>query len=175
MHDAKIDRRIYPHLFRHTRATILASRVTEAPLEAQMGWVHGSRITQTYVHPSGRDQDNAILRAYVIEVKEERSIESQKPSLYPRCREPNDAKARFCWKCGMILDRSLTEKKLKEKAKQIEDKIVKSGIVDEPTKKLIESFSTEFKGLILEAVLKQIVENPELKNMFQSELSRQGN
>ena len=31
LHDAKIDRRNYPHLFRHTRATILASRVTEAP------------------------------------------------------------------------------------------------------------------------------------------------
>ncbi|MCL4444688.1 MAG: site-specific integrase [Candidatus Thermoplasmatota archaeon] len=37
LQEAKIERRIYPHLFRHTRATILASGVTEAPLEAQMG------------------------------------------------------------------------------------------------------------------------------------------
>ena len=96
LHDAKIDRRIYPHLFRHTRATILASRVTEAPLEAQMGWVHGSRMTQTYVHLSGRDQDNAILRAYDIEIKEDNPIETQKLSPCPRCKEPNDPKARFC-------------------------------------------------------------------------------
>lgn len=172
LQDAKIERRIYPHLFRHTRATILASRVTEAPLEAQMGWVHGSRMTQTYVHLSGRDQDNAILKAYGIQVKDEKTIESQRPSLCPRCREPNDPKARFCWKCGMILDKSLTEGKLKEEAKQIEDTIMKSEVVDAPTKRIVETFPDEFKDLILETVLKQIVENPELKEKFQRELTK---
>jgi integrase len=171
LNDAKIERRIYPHLFRHTRATILASRVTEAPLEAQMGWVHGSRMTQTYVHLSGRDQDKAILKAYGIEVKEEKPIESERPSSCPRCREPNDPKARFCWKCGMILDHSLTEKKLKEEAKEIENTLLKSNVVDQPTKRLIESFPDEFKDLILETVLKQIVENPELKEKFKKGLS----
>ena len=174
LQEAKIERRIYPHLFRHTRATILASRVTEAPLEAQMGWVHGSRMTQTYVHLSGRDQDNAILRAYGIEVKEERPIESQKPSLCPRCREPNDPKARFCWKCGMILDRSLTEKKLKDEAREIETAIMKSDVVDTPTKRIVETFPEDFKDLILETVLKQIAENPELREKFQRELTEQG-
>jgi integrase len=171
LNDAKIERRIYPHLFRHTRATILASRVTEAPLEAQMGWVHGSRMTQTYVHLSGRDQDKAILKAYGIEVKEEKPIESERPSSCPRCREPNDPKARFCWKCGMILDHSLTEKKLKEEAKEIENTLLKSNVVDQPTKRIIESFPDEFKDLILETVLKQIVENPELKEKFKKGLS----
>ncbi len=37
---AGITRRIHPHLFRHTRAYILASKVAEAPLESQMGWIH---------------------------------------------------------------------------------------------------------------------------------------
>ena len=169
--EANIERRIYPHLFRHTRATILASRVTEAPLEAQMGWVHGSRMTQTYVHLSGRDQDNAILKAYGIAVKEERTIESQRPSLCPRCKEPNDPKARFCWKCGMILDKTLTEKKLKDEARQIEDTIMQSEVIDTPTKKIIEAFPDDFKDLIFETVLKQIVENPELKERFQRELA----
>ena len=169
--DAKIERRIYPHLFRHTRATILASRVTEAPLEAQMGWIHGSRMTQTYVHLSGRDQDNAILKAYGIEVKDENPIESQKPFPCPRCKEPNDPKARFCWKCGMILDSSLTEKKFKDEAKEIETAIIKSDVVDAPTKKIVESFPEEFKDLILETVLKQIMENPGMKEKFQKELS----
>jgi hypothetical protein len=36
-------------------------------------------MTQTYVHISGRDQDNAILRAYGIEIKEDNPIETQKP------------------------------------------------------------------------------------------------
>jgi integrase len=172
--EAKIERRIYPHLFRHTRATILASRVTEAPLEAQMGWVHGSKMTQIYVHLSGRDQDRAILKAYGIEIKDEVPIEAQKPLLCPRCKEPNDPKARFCWKCGMILDKTLTEQKLKEEAKQIEDTIMKSKVVDMPTKQIIKTFPDDFKDLILETVLKQIVENPELKEKFQKELSEKG-
>ncbi len=45
---------------------ILASKVAEAPLESQMGWVHGSRQTRTYIHLSMRDHDNAILKAYGI-------------------------------------------------------------------------------------------------------------
>ena len=49
---AGIRRSIYPHLFRHTRATILASKVAEAHLESQMGWVYGSKQTKTYVHLS---------------------------------------------------------------------------------------------------------------------------
>ncbi len=70
----------------------------------------------------------------------------------------------------MIPDRSLTEKKLEDEAKQIEDTIMKSEIVDTPTKKIIETFPEDFKDLILETVLKQIVENPELKERFQREL-----
>ena len=136
-----------------------------------MGWVHGSRMTQTYVHLSGRDQDNAILRAYGIEIKEDNPIETQRPSPCPRCKEPNNSKARFCWKCGMILDKTLTEGKLKEEAKQIEDTIMKSQVVDASTKKIIEAFPPDFKDLILETVLKQIVENPELKERFQREQS----
>ena len=71
----------------------------------------------------------------------------------------------------MILDKSLTEKNLKDEAKKIEDTIMKSEVVDAPTKKIIESFPDDFKDLILETVLKQIVENPELKERFQRELT----
>ena len=74
----------------------------------------------------------------------------------------------------MILDKTLTEEKLKEEAKQIEDTLMKSEVVDAPTKKIIESSPPDFKGLILETVLKQIVENPEMKKRFQLEISGQG-
>ncbi|MEL9914560.1 MAG: site-specific integrase [Thermoplasmata archaeon] len=168
---AGISRRIYPHLFRYTRATILASRVTEAPLEAQMGWVHRSRMKQTYVHLSGRDQDRAILKAYGIDIKDDNPIESEWPLKCPRCLEPNDPKARFCWKCGMILDKSLTEKKLKYEAMEIEAFLMKSEVIDAPTKKIIDDFPDDFKDLILETVLKQIVMDPKMKERFQNELT----
>jgi integrase len=162
----KIDRRIYPHLFRHTRATMLASRVTEAPLEAQMGWVHGSKMTRTYVHLSVRDQDNAILKAYGIEIAENKPLETDIPINCPRCGEPNERIARFCWKCGMILDKSITEEKLKHDAKLIEASILKSEAVDEMTKDIVKGFPEEFKDLIIESVLQKIVSNPELRQKF---------
>ena len=39
---------------------------------------------------------------------------------------------------------------------------------------IVETFPDEFKDLILETVLKQIAENPELKERFQKELSGWG-
>jgi len=90
---AGIKKRINPHLFRYTKATLLASKVTEAPKEAQMGWVHGSKQTRTYVHLSLRDQDNAILKAYGIKVPEDETIKEDKPKESPRCHtlNPSDA------------------------------------------------------------------------------------
>ena len=74
----------------------------------------------------------------------------------------------------MILDKSLTEGKLKEEAKRIEDTLMKSEVVDASTKRIIETFPADFKDLILESVLTQIVKNPELKERFQKELIKQG-
>ena len=74
----------------------------------------------------------------------------------------------------MILDKTLTNQKLKEEAKQIESAIMKSEVVDAPTKRIVETFPDDFKDLILETVLKQIVENPELKDRFQRELIVRG-
>lgn len=168
---AGIKKRIHPHLFRHTRATLLASKVMEAPLELQMGWVHGSRMTQTYVHLSGRDQDNAILKAYGIKVPEEGAIETERPAKCPRCAEPNNDTARFCWKCGMILDRELTENKLQDEAREIEKSLMKSSVIDNSTKELIRNFPEEFKDAILETVIRQVLNSPDLSRKFREELA----
>ena len=50
---------------------------------------------------------------------------------------------------------------------------MKSEVVDAPTKNLIESFPADFKDLILESGLTQIVKNPEQKERFRKELSSQ--
>ena len=63
---------------------------------------------------------------------------------------------------------------LSELYKEIETAIMKSDVVDAPTKRIVETFPDDFKDLILETVLKQIVENPELKDRFQRELIVRG-
>ncbi len=57
---AGIGKRIYPHLFRHSRATYLASYLTEVQLCVFMGWTIGSTMARIYVHLSGADLDAAL-------------------------------------------------------------------------------------------------------------------
>lgn len=117
---AGITRRIHPHLFRHTRATILASKVAEAPLEAQMGWVPGTKQMATYVHLSGTQTDHAILSAYGIKIKDE-SINEPKPVKCPRCGELNPSDAKYCRKCWLPLtvEEALAQKEKEDKALNI--------------------------------------------------------
>lgn len=61
-HRAGIVKRIYPHLFRHSRATYLASYLTEVQLCVFMGWTIGSTMARIYVHLSGADLDAALTR-----------------------------------------------------------------------------------------------------------------
>lgn len=59
---AGIEKRIYPHLFRHSRATFLACYLTEAQLCAYMGWTIGSAMPRIYVHLAGHDLDAALAK-----------------------------------------------------------------------------------------------------------------
>jgi hypothetical protein len=70
----------------------------------------------------------------------------------------------------MIPDKTTTEEKLMNETSVNVMSLMKSDVVDAPTKKLIESFPAEFKDLILETVLKQIIDNLELKERFRKEI-----
>ena len=60
---AGINKKIHPHLFRHSRCTYMANYLTEAQMNAYFGWVQGSGMPSVYVHLSGRDIDDAVLKA----------------------------------------------------------------------------------------------------------------
>lgn len=104
---SKIRRKVHWHLFRHTRATLLARDLKEAPLERQMGWIHGSKQTQIYVHLSDQDVDNSVLKAYGVEIKEEKQKIDSLPRICERRKETNLSDAKYCKRCGFPLDISL--------------------------------------------------------------------
>lgn len=60
---ARINKKVHPHLFRHSRCTYMANYLTEAQMNLYFGWVQGSDMPAVYVHLSGRDVDDAILKA----------------------------------------------------------------------------------------------------------------
>jgi integrase len=101
---AGLKKRVTPHKLRHSRATFLASRLTEAQLCALFGWKQGSDMPSTYVHLSGRDLDDAILGVYGLRRKEKEGRAELTPKNCPRCGQPNPATSRFCRYCNMALD-----------------------------------------------------------------------
>ena len=105
---AGIGKEIYPHLFRHSRATHLAKHLTEQELKVYLGWTPGSNMAATYVHLSGEDIDPSILRMHGI-IVEGAHADSLKVGQCPRCKEIQDKKAQFCFKCGLPLTTEFKE------------------------------------------------------------------
>jgi ribosomal protein L40E len=96
-------KKVHPHKLRHSRATFLASKLTEAQMNQIFGWKQGSDMPSIYVHLSGRDMDDAILGVYGLK-KEEQEKPKLTPKICPRCQMNNPVDAKFCSRCGLALD-----------------------------------------------------------------------
>jgi integrase len=101
---AGVGRKVNPHAFRHARATFLANNLTEAQMKEYFGWVQSSDMASVYVHLSGRDVDNAILKLHGLAPTENGKNESLKIRNCERCRERNSPISKFCSRCGSPLD-----------------------------------------------------------------------
>lgn len=104
---AKIGKRIYPHLFRHSRASNYANKLTEQQLKAFFGWTGGSSMAATYVHLSGRDIDNAVLQANGQKPIDNITESKLKVKLCQRCQFSNSTDSKYCNRCALPLDPGL--------------------------------------------------------------------
>ena len=98
-------KRIHHHLFRHTRVThlLMNKQINEAQAKVYFGWVADSKMLAEYSHLISSDVNNAILEIHGIKTSESRES-LLKPKQCPRCSTINAKDARFCQKCGGILD-----------------------------------------------------------------------
>jgi site-specific recombinase XerD len=116
---AGITKPVNPHAFRHARATHLASHLTEAQMKIFFGWTMASKMAATYVHLSGRDVDNAILKLHGIQdEQEEKEKDTLEPKACPRCELSNEATNQFCSRCGLPLDDKSATEMLKDDMNQ---------------------------------------------------------
>lgn len=120
--DTGINKRIYPHLFRHSRATELANHLTQAQMESHLGWIHGSNMSQTYIHLSGADVDNALLKMHGVEVPEDAKPKPLTSIICTRCQRVNPSNAKFCFQCGQTLD-IVAALNLDEQTESLENKL----------------------------------------------------
>ena len=98
-----ITKPVNPHSFRHARATHLAKILTDSQMKEYFGWSKASEMTATYVHLSGRDLDEPILKMHGIVTD---GSEKPKISIVKcfRCGEENSPSSMFCNKCSAPLD-----------------------------------------------------------------------
>ena len=97
-------KRIYPYLFRHSRATRLANVLKEAQLKQLFEWVQVSRMATTCVHLSGRDVDNALLRLHAMKVNGEEKRNEFTLIICPRGGNKNSPTSKFRSAYGLCLD-----------------------------------------------------------------------
>ncbi len=88
------------HWFRHSRATILAPKLTEVMLCKYMGWTIGSRQVKTYVHLCNKQLEDVFLAMNGIKPKDE---EEDKP-VKCICGSLNNPKERYCFRCSKPLN-----------------------------------------------------------------------
>jgi integrase/recombinase XerD len=150
---AGVKKRVNPHSFRHARATFLANNLTEAQMKEYFGWVQSSDMASVYVHLSGRDVDNAILKLHGLATAEKEENEMLKVKNCARCQENNCPVSKFCFRCGSPLDMQ-TAIELDEKRKtgdEVISMLVKDPKVQEIiVKKIFEdaSFREKLKELV---------------------------
>ena len=119
---AKISKRVFWHLFRHSSATNNAD-LGESMLRNVYGWSKNSNEPSTYIHLSGEAVKKALLQKAGVQQKGDAE---PKVIMCPRCKCPNELNATLCVRCKSALrlqdtvSISTVQKKLEEQNSVIE-------------------------------------------------------
>ena len=122
-----IRKRVYAHLFRHSRATHLSKHLTEAQLKQHFGWNQSSKMASIYVHLSGRDVDGALLRLQGLRPQEKMEESKLKVVICSRCGNKNSPSSKFCNRCGspLSIKAALELDDVRKKADSLMSELVK--------------------------------------------------
>ena len=99
---AGIKKPVNPHHFRHSRATYMSQFLTEAQMKEYFGWCQNSDMAAQYVHLSGKQVDDAILRMHGLKEPDKKE-DILKQRQCPRCKAFNDHNNKYCEKCWIPL------------------------------------------------------------------------
>ena len=129
-------KRIYPHLLRHSRATVLSKNMTDRELMTVFGWRTPSMVG-VYSHLSMKDVEDKLLSIAGVKAKAEQEQSPLAPKTCPRCKFVNPATSRFCSQCSMILD--LNTAMQLEEARARADSVMSKLLEDLETQRFLAS------------------------------------
>lgn len=165
---AGITKRVWIHLFRHSRLTWLYQNgVSPLNLQNFAGWTNTGQI-ETYVHLCETDTHNNIREAHGIKKKESQVRLLKRHEICPSCDSENPINTRFCLKCNMQI---LTE----EEQKMIESQEAVKAIAEldklKPLLENMEKIQPTLEKLL--PFLEQLSSNPTLLRTTQQLLNKQ--
>lgn len=101
---AGIGKRVYAHLFRHSRVTHLLKNkmINESQSKVYFGWTPESEMLSCYQHLTSSDIDDVILELNGLK-KSEVSEQKIKTRVCKACGFFNEEEARFCEACNIPL------------------------------------------------------------------------
>ncbi|HEV2450227.1 MAG TPA: tyrosine-type recombinase/integrase [Thermoplasmata archaeon] len=100
---ADIQKKVHPHIFRHSRATHEAynPKIPRSAYEAKFGWKPGSIVASRYIHGSGRDMENAYRAAAGLPHRDQAPLAPPRVSrTCGRCKTVNPSGAKYCSTCA---------------------------------------------------------------------------
>jgi integrase/recombinase XerD len=140
---AGMEKRITPHLFRHSRITDLVREgLPESTIKMMMWNNQGTDMLNRYTHLTGGDIDTQILEASGIRIRPEDARPVLKPLQCSRCYAICAPTSRFCCECG----NPLTEEAAKDLGETVHrlDEIIpalSTGQLDEIADRVAEKLS----------------------------------
>ncbi len=152
---AKINKRVHLHLFRHSYATRYSEVLSESVLKAQLGWTASSKMAQKYVHLSGQQQKNAILKANGFE-PEVKTIKKVQLRACQRCGEKNPSTASYCLKCWFPLTTEAAIE-LKDKQDHIQQAMTDRKLISPQVQAILKAMPEHEKAGILATLLEQLI------------------
>jgi integrase len=129
MKKAGIQKRPRLYILRHSRATHLANKLTEAQMCAYFGWQLGTKVVQRYIHLAGVRTDDALLELAGVQVNKEESP-ALKVRYCKRCNEMLSPNHEFCIRCGysdkdVIANDNVSNSELVDRLNRLEDTLAR--------------------------------------------------
>ena len=95
-------------------------------------------MASIYIHMSGKETDEAILKANGIVVEKVVKESPIKPLVCMRCKTSNESTNKFCKMCSFILDEETQKETLKKESQRMElNSMMDSLITDKEVMELL--------------------------------------
>ena len=137
---AKINRRIWTHLVRHSSATYFATVIglSEQELRTKYGWTPRSDMPSIYVNTNYENIKNKHLERIGVKETKQKQTELQFREC-PHCHAKNPKELKVCYHCR----EAMTKEGIKESAEQM-----KASFMLQIAKEMNKFSPEQFKGLI---------------------------